>query len=145
MDCGVFLWRACVTQTLLFPTEAGLVFTSPQKSFGNEVCSTCVHVDRVGTRCTRTPFPLVARPAQLMAAYDYGAYKLSDYKLNVPGASGSFFYIAKVSESMTPRLIQSFYRSNFTLSRPWLTRILTHLTLLPAGGLAEDEAQVGCC
>jgi hypothetical protein len=79
---------------------------------------------------------------QLTAAFDFGSYKLRDYKLDRPGVSGSFFYVAKISESMTPRLIQAFYRSNFTLSRPWLTRILRHLSLLPAGGLSEDDAQV---
>ncbi len=87
----------------------------------------------LGLLCVRT---------QLLAPYDYGAYKLSDYKINTPGASAAFFHVSKVSESMTPRLMQAFYRGNFTLSRPWLTRVLSHLSLLPPGGLRVDEAQV---
>ncbi len=78
---------------------------------------------------------------QLRAAYDYGAYKLSDFKINTRDCNAAFFYVNKVSESMTPRLLQSFYRSNFTLTRPWLTRLLSHLSLLPAAGLTVDEAQ----
>lgn len=96
----------------------------------------------VPLRITALPPPPSPLP-QLLPAYDYGGYKLRDYKIDVKGCSASFFYVTKLSDSMTPRLVQAFYRCNFTLSRPWLTRVVNHLTLLPPGGLKDDEAQVG--
>jgi hypothetical protein len=85
------------------------------------------------------------RPAwrvQTISGYNYGAYKLSDYHLNVPESCASFLRVNKISEALTPRLIQTFYRSNFTLSRPWLTRILRHMSMLQPSMPGTDEAQV---
>ena len=79
---------------------------------------------------------------QTISGYNYGAYKLSDYHINVPDSSASFLRVSKISEALTPRLIQTFYRSNFTMTRPWLTRLLRHMALLPPSMPGGDEAQV---
>lgn len=157
--CGLLL---CVlAQALLFPTEGGLILASPLKTFGSDVSGVMLFAflrDRsvefvrllmvyvVNGNALASPCHALRERCvsfiQLTPAYDYGSYKLSDYKINSPGAVASFFYVNKISDSMTPRLFQAFYRSNFTLSRPWLTRTLSHMSLIPPGGLATDEAQV---
>lgn len=79
---------------------------------------------------------------QVVAGYNYGAYKLSDYRLNIPETNAAFLRVNRISEALTPRLIQTFYRSNFTMTRPWLTRILRHMSFLPPSMPGPDEAQV---
>ena len=97
---------------MVFPTEAGLVVASPEKWYGTEA--------------TR--------------GYDYAGYKLSEYKLNRPEATGAFLHVSRINDSSTPRLVQAFYRSNFTMTRPWLTRLLNHLAFLPDTMPRDDEA-----
>ncbi len=79
---------------------------------------------------------------QTLAGFNYGAYRLQDYHINIPESSVSFLRVSRVSEALTPRLIQTFYRSNFTMTRPWLTRLLRHMSLLPPSMPGGDEAQV---
>ena len=81
---------------------------------------------------------------QTISGYNYGAYKLTDYHVNTPNSSVSFLRVNKISEALTPRLIQTFYRSNFTMTRPWLTRLLRQMSLLPPSMPGGDEAQVEC-
>jgi hypothetical protein len=79
---------------------------------------------------------------QALRGFDYGAYKLADFRLNTPEAAGSFLHVSRISEALTPRLVQTYYRSNFSMSRPWLTRLLRHLALLQPSMPGTDEAQV---
>ncbi len=141
-------------QFFLYPTESGLIVTSADKWDGSEVRYLCP-LDAAVVCCLQhmclgfqgdftasSDVCCFCHGCQTITGYNYGAYKLSDFHLNEPDSCASFLRVSRISESLTPRLIQTFYRSNFTMTRPWLTRLLRHMSFLPPSMPGPDEAQV---